>query len=59
MMMKDGVKNNFDKCPNTSPGVKVNKDGCVELINLTSILINNSAEIKVCIKINYLNLQIC
>lgn len=43
---KDGVKNNFDKCPNTSPGVKVNKDGCVETINLNINFDNNSAEIK-------------
>jgi len=43
---KDGVSNKFDKCPNTSPGVKVNKDGCVETVNLNINFDNNSAEIK-------------
>lgn len=31
---RDGVPNHLDKCPNTSPGVKVNSDGCVETIDL-------------------------
>lgn len=31
---RDGVINSLDKCPNTSPGVKVNSDGCVETVNL-------------------------
>lgn len=43
---KDGVSNKFDKCPNTSAGVKVNKDGCVETVNLNINFDNNSAEIK-------------
>ena len=42
----DGVINKVDKCPNTSPGVKVNKDGCVETINLNINFDNNSADIK-------------
>lgn len=42
----DGVINNLDKCPNTSPGVKVNKDGCVDTMNLNINFDNNSAEIK-------------
>ena len=42
----DGVKNSFDKCPNTSPGVKVNKDGCVETVDLKINFDNNSANIK-------------
>ncbi len=42
----DGVFNKFDKCPNTSAGVKVNSDGCVETINLNINFDNNSAEIK-------------
>jgi OmpA-OmpF porin, OOP family len=43
---KDGVINKLDKCPNTSPGVKVNKDGCFETINLNINFDNNSTEIK-------------
>ena len=43
---KDGVLNNLDKCPNTSAGIKVNKDGCVEVVNLNINFDNNSAEIK-------------
>ena len=43
---KDGVLNQFDKCPNTSPGVKVNKDGCFEVVNLNINFDNNSVEIK-------------
>lgn len=43
---KDGVLNQFDKCPNTSPGVKVNKDGCFETVNLNINFDNNSVQIK-------------
>ena len=43
---RDGVLNSKDLCPNTSPGVKVNKDGCFETINLNINFDNNSAEIK-------------
>ena len=43
---KDGVFNKFDKCPNTSAGVKVNKDGCFETVNLNINFDNNSVEIK-------------
>ena len=43
---KDGVKNNLDKCPNTSFGIKVNKDGCVETLNLNINFNNNSTEIN-------------
>ncbi|MDZ7818941.1 MAG: hypothetical protein U5K55_10095 [Aliarcobacter sp.] len=42
----DGVINKLDKCPNTSHGVKVNKDGCVETIDLNIKFDNNSADIK-------------
>lgn len=42
----DGVINNLDKCPNTTAGVKVNSEGCVETINLNINFDNNSAEIK-------------
>ena len=42
----DGVINNLDKCPNTSPGVKVNKDGCIETVDLKINFDNNSANIK-------------
>jgi len=42
----DGVVNKLDKCPNTSAGVKVNSDGCVETINLNINFDNNSADIK-------------
>lgn len=42
----DGVINKLDKCPNTSPGVQVNKDGCVDTINLNINFDNNSAVIK-------------
>ena len=42
----DGVINKLDKCPNTSTGIKVNKDGCVEIVNLNINFDNNSAEIK-------------
>lgn len=42
----DGVKNKFDKCPNTTKGVKVNTDGCVETIDLNIKFDNNSADIK-------------
>jgi OOP family OmpA-OmpF porin len=42
----DGVLNKFDKCPNTTKGVKVNSDGCVETINLNINFDNNSADIK-------------
>ena len=43
---KDGVINNLDKCPNTTTGVKVNNEGCVDTINLNINFDNNSAEIK-------------
>ncbi|WP_368029474.1 OmpA family protein [Arcobacter sp. s6] len=43
---KDGVLNQFDKCPNTSAGVKVNKDGCFETVNLNINFDNNSVQIK-------------
>ena len=43
---KDGVLNQFDKCPNTSAGVKVNKDGCFETVNLNVNFDNNSVQIK-------------
>lgn len=43
---KDGVINKLDKCPNTTKGVKVNTDGCVETINLNINFDNNSADIK-------------
>jgi OOP family OmpA-OmpF porin len=43
---KDGVLNKFDKCPDTSPGVKVNKDGCVEILDLNINFDNNSVKIK-------------
>ena len=43
---EDGVNNKFDKCPNTTKGVKVNTDGCVETINLNINFDNNSADIK-------------
>ena len=43
---KDGVINRLDKCPNTSKGVKVNAEGCVETINLNINFDNNSADIK-------------
>lgn len=42
----DGIINNLDKCPNTTAGVKVNREGCVETINLNINFDNNSAEIK-------------
>jgi OOP family OmpA-OmpF porin len=42
----DGVINKLDKCPNTSAGVKVNKDGCVDTMNLNINFDNNSVEIK-------------
>lgn len=42
----DGIINNLDKCPNTTAGVKVNSEGCVETINLNINFDNNSAEIK-------------
>ncbi len=42
----DGVINKLDKCPNTSAGIKVNKDGCVDTIDLNVNFDNNSVEIK-------------
>jgi OOP family OmpA-OmpF porin len=42
----DGVINRLDKCPNTSKGVIVNADGCVDTINLNINFDNNSTEIK-------------
>lgn len=42
----DGVINRLDKCPNTSKGIKVNADGCVDTINLNINFDNNSTEIK-------------
>lgn len=43
---QDSVINKLDKCPNTTKGVKVNTDGCVETINLNINFDNNSSEIK-------------
>jgi OmpA-OmpF porin, OOP family len=43
---QDGVINKLDKCPNTTKGVKVNAEGCVETINLNINFDNNSADIK-------------
>ncbi|MDX9744802.1 MAG: OmpA family protein [Arcobacteraceae bacterium] len=43
---QDGVINRLDKCPNTTKGLKVNSDGCVETINLNINFDNNSADIK-------------
>ena len=37
----DGVLNKFDKCPNTTKGVKVNSDGCVETIKSFIVCIFN------------------
>lgn len=42
----DGVPNSLDKCPNTSPNVKVNKDGCVETVNLKINFDFNKADVK-------------
>lgn len=43
---RDGVINSLDKCPNTSPGVKVNKDGCVDTVDLKINFDTNSANVK-------------
>ena len=43
---KDGVLNSKDLCPNTLAGVKVDKDGCVDVINLNINFDNISAVIK-------------
>ncbi len=43
---RDGVPNHLDKCPNTSPGVKVNKDGCVETVDLKINFDYNKSDIK-------------
>ena len=42
----DGVPNKFDKCPDTLPGIKVNKDGCVETIDLKINFDYDSSTIK-------------
>lgn len=42
----DGVPNKFDKCPDTLPGTKVNKDGCVETIDLKINFDYDSSTIK-------------
>jgi len=42
----DGVINSLDKCPKTSSGVIVNKDGCVETVDLKIYFDNNSSNIK-------------
>ncbi len=42
----DGVINELDKCPGTSPGVKVNKDGCVVTVKLRINFAFDSARIK-------------
>ncbi len=47
----DGVINSLDKCPNTSPGVKVNEDGCVDTVTLDIKFKVDSA------KINYSYMQ--
>ncbi len=43
---RDGVPNHLDKCPNTSPGVKVNKDGCVETVELKINFDYNKSDVK-------------
>lgn len=42
----DGVPNSKDKCPNTSHNVKVNKDGCVETVNLKINFDFNKSDVK-------------
>lgn len=42
----DGVINKLDKCPETSAGVKVNKDGCLETLDLKIYFDNDSSNIK-------------
>ncbi len=42
----DGVVNNLDKCPETSPGIKVNQDGCVNTVKLNINFAYNSAKIN-------------
>lgn len=42
----DGVVNSLDKCPDTSPGVKVNADGCVDTVDLKINFQTNSAVIN-------------
>lgn len=42
----DGVPNKFDKCPDTLAGTKVNKDGCVETIDLKINFDYDSSTIK-------------
>lgn len=42
----DGVPNHLDKCPNTSPGVKVNSDGCVDTIDLKINFDYNKSDVK-------------
>ena len=44
---KDGLINNLDKCPNTTAGVKVNNEGCVETINLKLILTTTLQKLKI------------
>jgi OOP family OmpA-OmpF porin len=41
----DGIKNSADKCPNTPAGVKVNNDGCQEIVNLHVNFETNSYKI--------------
>jgi adhesin transport system outer membrane protein len=43
---KDGVINELDKCPNTTKGYTVDKDGCTQKINLEVLFENNSSTIK-------------
>ncbi len=43
---KDGVINELDKCPNTTKGYTVDKDGCTQKINLEVLFENNSLTIK-------------
>lgn len=42
----DGVIDKLDKCPNTSEGIKVNKDGCVDTVDLKINFDTNSAVIN-------------
>ena len=42
----DGVINKLDKCPNSSPGTKVNKDGCAQTIDLKINFDTNLTNIK-------------
>lgn len=42
---QDGVKNSIDKCPTTPKGLKVNTDGCQEIVNLHVNFETNSYKI--------------